>query len=1402
MLIQKAIDFKYMTQPLRLPLNKISDIKDNMLVLMIKDSIQALGILRNEKIQAEAKYMRYYKPIVYNDKLFTSTVRHRMKPAEKAEATQFAKSLGLTYYGIPTQVQGKNVIVDTSPVNNAYFEKCKGRSYMLISEQYIAHFSNYINKFCSMPHPHRFIIVNVSDWGISQDNKAKTISSSSRLLNPISIMYFLMRKKPEALEPLKDYRMIVQDGHNGWFTFSLGDVDKDTWKKFNLAFQKVRSDDISIPEADDDDKDIIISDTDTANKAVISKDTNIDDINTPVKGEIESKPEEDEEEVDLTAMTNTNDNEEDIASEVGVNVDEEEAEKLEQASKMIDDSFETIERSSASLKRDKELREAQKKLKIDTLTLADVGNPEKRDYHIEETDISSKVFTPSKNVKKIRFDNYNKSYVETMMEKDIMNVFLSLNDKSLPVYVRKVTKEDTSTAMDLKYTYHVELEGADRVRHSFTIDIPRVFDNNYFVLGGNRKQFVNQMFPKPVVKTSPDELYICTNYMKIFMERYGDVVSPKIVIFKKVINNNPKLFKVRRGNAVNLNTGRKSSIEFDTLAKDYLFIEIRGTGVGLYFDHSFFDKKIEEKEINASIKEDYVYVLYDGRKGTKKELRAIPVNIDKDADGVSMEDDIANWDNPVNGNMTSIVDIFIYYYYQITGKNFWDLANPSDKGGKRFMYTRCTIMKKNIPTILLLSYYEGLTTVMNKAAIPYRFTDKRPKLTHDEGMVQFSNGYLVYKREPTKNALLMNGLTVCDTKNYTYEEFDNKPVYLDIFDALYKSRILAPALDSFYDNMIDPISKEVLEDMHYPTDFVTLMIHASNLLSDNAHTNELSQENYRIRGMEQVAAYLYKIVASAYSKYKQTAMNKTPVKISVPKNELIKTITTSNNVEDYSTINPITEKEKLRGISFKGPTGINVERAYTPERRCMDDTMKGLIGITTSPDAMVGVNRELTIEPKVINSRGYVDVKKTDDEINDQGMFTYAEQLTPMMVTHDDAIRASMGTKQSKHVIPVKDMSPVLISTGTEKMLPYTASKDFAIQAKDDGKVVEVNKETNMMVVTYKDGTSEAINLNPVVVKNSAGGFFLSNQLTSDLKVGNRFKKMDILASDKTFFSKHYDGVKFNLGTLCKVACMSSFATFEDSKLITQSLSERMATEMIMKKNVILGQYATVSYIAHKGQEIHVGDNLIVYEQSTNEEAVNKLLRNIGDDLKEEIKEMGKTTLKSKYTGVIEDVRIYSTFELSELSPSLKKIVGDYWKTIKKKKDLVRKYKITDPTYSGSTYYEMDGPTKPDEKDKVKGYKVENGGVIFEFYVKYFDRVGVGDKLCDCMALKGVTGAVVPKGQEPYTIGHPDEEISTIFPASSVLARLVPSVIEYMFATKMLVTLKKRLKDIYFEGKQ
>ena len=94
--------------------------------------------------------------------------------------------------------------------------------------------------------------------------------------------------------------------------------------------------------------------------------------------------------------------------------------------------------------------------------------------------------------------------------------------------------------------------------------------------------------------------------------------------------------------------------------------------------------------------------------------------------------------------------------------------------------------------------------------------------------------------------------------------------------------------------------------------------------------------------------------------------------------------------------------------------------------------------------------------------------------------------------------RLMHAIKQSKHVIPVNDSDPVLVSNGFEEVERFQLSSDFVINADEDGEVVEVNEKLNLIVVRYKSGKCRAINTGTNIVKNGGGGIYLNNQLGSD----------------------------------------------------------------------------------------------------------------------------------------------------------------------------------------------------------------------------------------------------------------------------------------------------------------
>lgn len=1051
-------------------------------------------------------------------------------------------------------------------------------------------------------------------------------------------------------------------------------------------------------------------------------------------------------------------------------------------------------KSSASSKRDELLREKQLTIDVQGKTLGDILSVSTDDVKIEVNDISKSVDTINKNVTEVRYPNINKDYVENMMKKDILSAVTCLSDKDdIQIYVRNIKVEDSSDINNYKDTYTIDLEDSLRVRHRLVFDVPKFIDNRFLWIGGNKKYINNQQLMLPVVKVSGDTVQLVSNYNKLFVYRYGSKVSSLNEKLKKALNSPIKGIKVINGKYDKENTKYLTIIDYDDLSCN--FKEITIGDIKFYFNQSeirqlFLDSvpknKIDEYEKLVDSK-----ILPVG-KGNKN----VFYYVNFDTNTVYQ----TNFNNSIDTKM-SLIDFMLSKSPQLKD----EISKQS--AGKKYMYTRVKIMNKYVPTILLLAYKNGLSNILNRIKADYYFSDTRPRTSLNESIVEFNDGYLViFSGVPFKNSLLLNGLLEIPTKNYSFDDFNDVLTYQDIFESIYGRRNIANAFSNFFDNFIDPITLEVLQKLSLPTDLTGLVLYANELLVDNQFRTELDIRSFRFRSAELIPARLYKLIASSYEQYKATANHRNPRKISIRKDALIKDILAQTIVEDYSELNPIVEMQKLHGATKKGPSGCNLEEAYTKVQRSFHKSMTGVYTISSSPDNNVGIQRVLTMEPPISDVRGFVDNKAMDnrlDEYNDVNLFGPAEMLTTGGVQRDDGMRTAMSTKQSTHLTPVSKSSPSLITNGAEKAIQYHLSKDWSFIAKDDGKVVELNDDTGLMIVEYKNGESDAISINSRIAKNGAGGFYLSKKMIPNYKKGDIFKKNDILAQDRDFFtnSEHF-GNQFNIGTLEKIALLSSAATFEDSSYVTKQVSRDMASEIVMQKQVVLGPNTNVDYMVKIGDTVQSGDELIRFEQSFDEDSLNVLLSNVGEDMKEDIMMNNKEKVKTKYSGVIEDIKVYSSVSLNDLSPSLRKVVNKHYNRIKDRRKLLEKYdKSNNPLVKCNMLFNENTETVKTTNDgKFKGVAL-NDGVLIEFYIKIHDELGAGDKIVFFSALKTIITNVIPEGQEAYTAFRPDEKIGAVLSCNSIIARGIVSCQYMMMGNKLLIELSRQLKDIY-EGKK
>ena len=878
----------------------------------------------------------------------------------------------------------------------------------------------------------------------------------------------------------------------------------------------------------------------------------------------------------------------------------------------------------------------------------------------------------------MQYINFNKDY---NIDEDIRLILESFSNKQYPIIVRNIEVEDTSTSEDYIYTYTVEMEGSDGKRFTIKFDIPKFVNNRFMRVRGNDKVIAGQLFNLPCTKTDNDTVQVVSNYSKIMISRYGAT--------GKSYPASDRLIK-----ALNSYDGRdiKKSLGDNRRTCDKYELPVD------YIDLAMQYNWIETKKYKFYFDQDYLHNNF-----TVDNSLGIPFGVNKETNtliyipyGEMAAEYIAN---AIMMDSPGLLEVY-----------------NSKKPANKHTYSRASIMSNKIPLIVVLGNSVPFTDILKRANIKWNFSDKRVKYDPDkQGMIRFADGYFIYTLTYS-SSMLLNGLMDCDTESYEFVDLNKKSTWLDYLDN-FGGRILADGLDNFYELFLDPITKEVCKDCGVPDNYIDLLIYANSLLPDNKYIKHTDLSSNRYRTSEIVAGHLYQVLAKEYQVYRGKNKNsRQKVGFSIKKSAVIDQIFTNPVMSDLSSMSPLLEIEANNSATFKGLSGLNAERAYSLDKRTYDESMIGKLALSTGFSTNVGINRQTTMDMDIAGKRGYI--KNTDPDTKSlTKRFSITEAVTPFGSTRDDPFRSAMTYIQtSKHSMPTNKGMPLLVTNGADEAMTYMSSENYIIRAEMDGTVEELIPDDHM-IVKYSNGKGKYISLKDEIRKNSDGGFFITIKFTTDKKQGSKFKKEDILAWDNKSFSNRNgetNNLAYDVGVLAYVAIMSTDEGFEDSTAISQWLSEALGSEVVAQSDVELGAKTNIYNIVKVGQSIQEGDPLIIFQNNFDEEDANILLKNITDQ--DFVSDLGRIRIKAKYTGIIEDIKIYRTCEDSELSDSLKKLVAQYDKGIKNKKALYKKYNIPNAN-----------TLDPDYAMPPIGKLKNTDGVRIEFYIKYFDNMGVGE---------------------------------------------------------------------------
>ena len=1311
----------------------------------------------------DAKFDPYLRKILFNDRLR----QNRDVLLKYAKIKEELDIIKYTFIDVKRYIN-KNLFVDLSYYNEVFFKNNQfklDRGINLYAELLYRLFNTKV--FDS--YTKKTVFIPINDWDLDGATRMWFYRES---INPISAIYRIMETTPAKLKEIFKDMDVIFLSNNRYFKLNFSnDYDYNKLKlKFKMFINKLRTGaDVDIEDQDDtpdnietkqaivtnivdkietstgvklDQKALTGKPTDTSDSEKITTNKDTDD------AVVNKKKEELLKAIDKTADTATN------TDDALDKMDDERIKKL-----LIDlatQEEDAVKINNARASRMLKLQNDMLDIKIKNMTVKQILDNANKDEPLPETDIPVSINQDL--WKGMKFINFGNDYD---INEDIVKILNKLSKVSRPISIRNIQVEDNSTSEDYVDLYTIDMEDYRGKRFKIKFDVPKFKSNSdYLILRGNKKTIQNQFFNMPIIKTEDSTCQIITNYNKIFVRRFGTVAGKSMIDAGKII----KAINKYKGNKTKIQLGNNTSVcKKYELPIDYIDISqivntIENDTYILYFNQD------EMRELYKD-KIDYTKGLPFGYDKTKKEIMYF------EATGIPFS-------------------TYIVPYLVDGDPEFTELYDAAARSVK-YTYSKCSIMSTEIPLVVVCAYSEGLSQVLKKANVQYTIKEKLERSDRQGLMdyIKFNDGYVVYQVD-YNSSLLMNGLKDCDTESYSLSSIDSRSMYIDFLDN-FGGRIKADGLDNAYDCMIDPITEEVLNHYGLPTDYVSVLLHANLLLADNKFIKHTDTSSRRLRKQELIAVKVYKALFNdAYVSYaNQLKHNKNSAQYSVKQSAVIDKFMSDSTSSDLSVINCLNDIETKNAITFKGENGMNTDRAYSLDKRTYDDSMLNLLAMSTGFSGNVGITRQATLDMNIDGKRGYIkSINNNTDKLSSTKTLSATEALNPFGTTRDDPFRTAMTFIQTaKHAVRTKESDPLLVTNGSDEALPYMTSDIFAFKAKQDGTIIEITDD--YMIVQYKDGTKDYVNLSKTIEKNSDGGFYVPMKLdkVEKLKVGSKFKAKDILAYDKLSFSNSLgenDNIAYNVGTLTKVAVVNTDEGFEDSTIITSNMSERMATDVIVCKDITLSKDTNVLSMISVGDPVQEGDTLLIISDAYDDETTNTLLKNLIDD-EDEISELGRKRIKSSITGVVAGIKIYRTVEIEEMSESLQKIVKKYEKPIKDMKKKLDNNGILSSDLPAT--YVL--PTTGKLKNAVDSVRIE-------VYLEVHDILSVGDKIVMDRANKGIIKDIIPSDQAPYTEFRPNEEVSVFAAVSSFNNRMVVSPLVIGSINKLLIELDRSIKDI------
>ena len=945
------------------------------------------------------------------------------------------------------------------------------------------------------------------------------------------------------------------------------------------------------------------------------------------------------------------------------------------------------------------------------------------------------IFDKSYNMDTIKVKE--QEYIKNQYKKDIVRTFYSLQNTSMVVEDYSISTKDSIVGSTEEHT--VKVNSITGSSSTIKVVLPTIKEDGTFTLNSQTYSLRGQKADAPIRKLSNTRVGLTSAYGKMFVDKAS---------YKK--EDAGYYIMVQIANMYKNNLGIKNLI----LTPEELF------DVELPLLYRHFARYIKSFEFNKyKFTFDYRnrYNLYPNMD--KSVLTKL------ETDNLILIGKLEN--KPIL--MDSKSRIFVY------DKGFKELEHLLDILGidrykEPIEFASIKIYKKQVPVVLLLSYYYSLANLLDILKVNYtkHEANKRVSKELDTIVIKFKDATLEIERDHGIIDILFGGFTIIKDvlKTVNIDVLNNRSSYSVLFSKLDYTILYTNEIKLLEDMYVDPVTLSILEMLKEPTNFKGLLIKAAEMLVDDNYRNPNGADGICIKGYDRIASMLYKeLVTSIKEKENKGVFSKT--KLTVNPYAIITKLQEDSTTTLVDDLNPMASLKQKEDITALGAGGRSKE-GMSKDTRALDSSEIGILSEAAKDNGDVGISGYLTANPKINDLRGTVAADEKMEKLEWANLLSTSALLSPFGTT-DDMKRLNFSSIMNSHVVPINNMRVPYVRTGYEAIIPIRASDKFATVAKNNGKVVNVTKNT--VVVRYEGEDKDTVYKYSNWTSKEESEACYTHVMVPNVAVGDTFGKDDTLIYDSVFFEPDIFNPKrviYKQGTVVTVAMLEDLNTHEDSATLSKSMSSKLGTVVTKVKSLIMECKDNISNIKMPGEDIGPEDVLFSITDGIIQDGLDAKTLEILQSLKTK-------SPKAKVRGNIHKIEVRYTVPLEEMSPSMANFVKEI------DKEMVKMYGYTG--YLNSTY-------------TIGGRLLQQGQIEIKYYIHVDNGMGIGDKIILGNQMKCTVGEVFNDNIHAED-GTP---IDITFSARSVSNRIVNS--PWLMGTtgRLLEAVKDKAVAMYFNS--